>query len=422
MSLLIEFLEFIEIPPGEPVGKLLSRVLLKSRQITNAEAGTFFVLHGRGPHRKLEASSLKNDRVRLKSAGFVIPVTTSSIAGYVATTGEIVIIDDLYAIPAGRSYSFNPAFDQATGYQSRSMLCFPLQNYAGELTGVVQLLNRRLPGSDKPVPFTRDQVDLIGPINHIVGTAIERAQMVDRIHRQNKRLRERARLLTEQRSRIEALQDETEDAFQISIRLLARAAELHDEDTGNHILRTNEYSYYLAKCLDMPDDFCDEIRYSAQLHDVGKMSVDAAVLKKRGGLSSLERDEINRHPYYGYKILSASDRLRMAAEIAYCHHEKWDGTGYPRKLKGDEIPLSARIVQIADIYDALRSERPYKPAFSHERSVAIITKGDDRIDPRAHFDPRLIDLFAANHEGMDRLWCELADPPGAVVAPVVQHA
>jgi HD-GYP domain-containing protein (c-di-GMP phosphodiesterase class II) len=118
---------------------------------------------------------------------------------------------------------------------------------------------------------------------------------------------------------------------------------------------------------------------------------------------------MNRHPDYGYKILIQSDRLKMAADIARCHHEKWDGTGYPRGLKGEAIPLSARIVQLADVYDALRSPRPYKTGFSHEEARRIILEGDGRIDPKGHFDPALLTLFAKHDRDFDQIWRSLAD-------------
>lgn len=131
--------------------------------------------------------------------------------------------------------------------------------------------------------------------------------------------------------------------------------------------------------------------------------------KKKGGLDDAERDEMNRHTLYGYQILTASPRLSLGAEIALGHHEKWDGTGYPNGVEGEAIPMSARIVQVADIYDALRSERPYKPSFSHSKSVKIITEGDDRIDPKGHFDPLLIKLFKDNHKGFDKIWQSMRD-------------
>jgi len=288
------------------------------------------------------------------------------------------------------------------------MLSFPLVNHDRKVIGVVQLINRLSDSGDGPVPFEREQADLIVPFNHIVGGAIERADMVERISAQNIRLRDRNRLLRKQRARIVALQDETEEAFQLSINLLSRAAELHDEDTARHVERVNEYSYFLAGLLGKSKSFCNEIRYSAQLHDVGKMSINVAILRKEGPLDDNERFEMMRHPEYGFQILSASDRLRMAADIALNHHEQWDGSGYPAGRKGEEIPLSSRIVSLADIYDALRSKRTYKKGFTHEKSRRIVLDGDDRFDPGSHLDPRLLDIFAEHHQGMAEIWDSLS--------------
>jgi HD-GYP domain-containing protein (c-di-GMP phosphodiesterase class II) len=408
MDVLREFLEFIEYSKPQPVAQLLRRVLLKSRGLTGAEAGTVFIVRGRGSTRRLEAADTQNDRVELEAANFVVPVNTSSIAGYTAATGETVFVADLYNIPDLLPFKFDPSFDRIHGYSSRSMLSFPLVNHDRKVIGVVQLINRMDGSGDGPVPFEREQADLIVPFNHIVGGAIERADMVERISAQNIRLRDRNRLLREQRARIVALQNETEEAFQLSINLLSRAAELHDEDTAQHVERVNEYSYFLAGKLGRSKAFCDEIRYSAQLHDVGKMSINVAILRKNGPLDEDERFEMMRHPEYGFQILSASDRLQMAAEIALNHHEQWDGGGYPSGRKGEEIPISARIVTLADIYDALRSKRSYKPGFTHEQTRRIILEGDDRFDPKSHLDPRLIDTFTEHHEGMAEIWDALS--------------
>ena len=228
--------------------------------------------------------------------------------------------------------------------------------------------------------------------------------MYERIVGKNAKLRERNRKLDAQRAQITALQHETEDAFKLTINLLARAAEIHDEDTANHIQRTNEYSYVLARRLGMRDDFCQEIRYSAQLHDVGKMSVNTAILKKPGALDPHEREEINQHSDFGHQILSHSDRLAMAAEIAQSHHEQWGGGGYPNGLKGEQIPMAARIVAMADVYDALRAKRAYKPSFPHARAKKIILEGDERLDPKSHFDPELLAVFDQHHGELDEVW------------------
>jgi len=257
--------------------------------------------------------------------------------------------------------------------------------------------------------FGEDQAGLIVPVNHIVGSAIERADMLQSIKAKNVRLRDRNKTLAEQRERITALQEETEEAFQLSINLLARAAEVHDTSTASHVLRVNEYSYFIARRHGMPTQFCDEIRSSAQLHDVGKMSVDGKVLRKKGPLDDDERVEMNQHPFYGYQILESSDRLQMAAAIALNHHERWDGTGYPNGRRGEDVPIEARIVALADIYDALRSARPYKPVFSHAEAVKIILEGDHRLDPDGHLDPELQRLFAKHHDGMAEIWDRLSD-------------
>ncbi len=402
-------MEFIEVSRPQPIEELLRRVLLKSRQLTGAEAGTIFLVRGSGRTRRLEASNTQNDVVPLEPAQIVVPVNQSSIAGFTALTGETVFVDDLYEISGDVPYTFDPSFDLNLGYCSRSMLSFPLLNHDRRVIGVVQLINRRGRNGEEPLSFEAEQADLIVPFNHIVGSAIVRAEMTERIEAQNVRLKKRNAQLKVQREKIAALKDETEEAFQLSIRLLARAAEVHDENTARHVERVNEYAYYIAEILGVSKAFRNEIRYSAQLHDVGKMSVDMAILRKNGPLTDEERDEMKRHPVYGYQILSASDRLRMAGEIALNHHERWDGNGYPNGRKGREIPLAARIVAVADIYDALRSRRPYKPGFDHDTTRRILLEGDDRMKVEGLFDPQVIDVFAEHHRGFDEIWNRLAD-------------
>jgi HD-GYP domain-containing protein (c-di-GMP phosphodiesterase class II) len=141
------------------------------------------------------------------------------------------------------------------------------------------------------------------------------------------------------------------------------------------------------------------------------MSVDKDVLHKKGRLDEQEWREMKAHAEYGYLVLQGFPRLTMAAEIAHCHHEMWAGGGYPRGLKGEEIPLAARIVAIADVYDALRSWRPYKVGFSHERAVDIILNGDDRLKPADHFDPVLLALFARHHASFAEVWDRLGQSP-----------
>ena len=265
----LEFLEFVERQPRQSVHQLMDKVLLKSRLMTGAEAGTIFIARTKGRQKWLEPVSLQNDVVRIGGADFIVPITQNSISGFVAASGTVVRIDDVYKISSKKTYSFNPD-NELAHYRTASVLCFPLKNYQDQVIGVVQLLNRRVPGEDKPVPFEDAQAQLVTPIGSVLATHIERAAMLENIRQKNARLRQRNRELGEQRAQVIATQAETEEAFLLSIQLLARASEIHDEGTGNHIVRVNEYSYFLATQYGMPKAYCDEIRYSAQLHDVGK--------------------------------------------------------------------------------------------------------------------------------------------------------
>jgi len=197
--------------------------------------------------------------------------------------------------------------------------------------------------------------------------------------------------------------NEVKNAFIYTINSLSRAAEASDDDTGYHIKRVNEYSKLIAKRLGLGKNFIEEIYYCAQMHDVGKVYIPKNILCKRGKLTDEEFKMIKRHTTYGAEIIGDSPHLKMATDIALNHHERFDGSGYPNGKSGNKIPLSARIVMLADIYDALRSPRPYKPPFSHEKTYDIIVNGDGRVEP-SHFDPEIHKLFKKIHKELDTIY------------------
>lgn len=179
---------------------------------------------------------------------------------------------------------------------------------------------------------------------------------------------------------------------------MTRAAEHKDEDTGAHVQRISYYSRELARMMGLDEGFVDKIFFASPMHDVGKIGIPDHILLKPGEFDAGEWEIMKSHAAMGAEILgnSRSPYLQMGAEIALNHHERWDGGGYPGGKKGEAIPLAARIMNICDVYDALRSKRPYKPAFDHAKAMDIITNGDARTTP-GHFDPAIHAAFIQNH-------------------------
>ena len=214
-----------------------------------------------------------------------------------------------------------------------------------------------------------------------------------------------------------AQQQEISAAQLSTIVALAKLAESRDDDTGLHIDRVGSFSRRLAQAAqnhsnrnaELNDHYVEMIYHASALHDIGKVGIADAILQKPGKLNSDEFDIMKTHPTIGFLTLESivksypnNQMVGMGSDIAKSHHEKWNGSGYPEGLSGEAIPLSARIVAIADVYDALRSKRPYKTPFSHQQAVDIILEGRG-----VHFDPELIRLFENIHHEFDQIWHSL---------------
>jgi len=208
----------------------------------------------------------------------------------------------------------------------------------------------------------------------------------------------RSRLANEKRRMELYIAERTRELREVTLATVAaleRAAEMSDQETGHHMSRVAEYSALLAQALGESPDFVERLRLYAPLHDIGKVGVPPEILKKEGVLTRVEFEEMQRHTIYGHEILSTARADPMAANIALSHHERFDGSGYPRALRGEAIPLEARIVALADVFDALTTRRHYKEAMHPEDAFSSISE-----ELKSRFDPRILKAMADQQQGM----------------------
>jgi HD-GYP domain-containing protein (c-di-GMP phosphodiesterase class II) len=231
----------------------------------------------------------------------------------------------------------------------------------GALTGVMEVLNRAQPRSDP------HWLDLLNTLAGQAAIAIENANLFDGLQRSNA---------------------EMTMAYEATIEGWSRAMDLRDKETEGHSQRVTEMAVRLAIAMGVPDSAVIHVRRGALLHDIGKLGVPDQILLKPGRLTDVEWVIMRGHPLLAYELLSPIAYLNAALDIPYCHHEKWDGTGYPRGLKGEEIPLAARIFALADVWDALNSDRPYRQAWPQERIVAYFREQSGR-----QFEPHILEAF-----------------------------
>lgn len=339
--------------------RLLRRILFEARAFARAEAGTLYVRDGDA----LAFAVVQNDRLPQQRAPTGrLPITRSSIAGFVATTAQVLNLPDVRALPPDAEFTFNRSFDESTGFETRSMLVVPMLDPKGAVNGVIQLINAVDQVTGAVGPFPDWMEPLCQSLASQAAVALTNAQLTERLER----------------------------AHEEAIFLLSRAAEYRDSDTGEHIRRVACYSEVVANALGLEPERARALRLASPMHDIGKIHIPDAVLKKPGKLDPDERREIERHTSYGDQILAPSTAplLQLARQVAKTHHERWDGKGYPEGLAAEEIPLVGRITAVVDVFDALTSARCYKPAMPVEQACAILQK-----DAGTHFDPAVVDAF-----------------------------
>ena len=365
---------------------LLERLLLLARRESNADAGTLYIREG----DQLAFKHTQNDtfQAKLKPGDkliysfFSIPINDKSISGFVANHETFLNIPDMYAIAKKAPYHFDPSFDIKTGYKTVSSLTFPLISSEGELLGVMQLLNSR-DEKGRFVPFRPEDEPFFEAFSRFGSKAIQRAQMTRNL------------LIT-----------------------ITGFAGLRDpKETGAHVNRVGSYAMEIyekwAERRNLDEEEKDKnkdiLRMAAMLHDVGKVGISDIILKKPGRFDDDERRVMESHTWLGARqFLEHSDLNEIAREVALYHHENWDGSGYPGQigdlfeadkyikeieerppgLIGQDIPLFARIVAIADVFDALCSKRVYKEAWEEDDVCKEIRDESGR-----KFDPELVDIF-----------------------------
>jgi len=284
----------------------------------------------------------------------------SGLVGHAIQTEQAIFIDDAYTNEPYKVVLSEGALkvDRQTGYRTKAIIVVPFRNNDGEIFGAYQAINKMTESG----VFSTQDLEYISLAASYSGKSLEAVQ----------------------------LHHEIEETQKEIIFTMGEIGESRSKETGNHVKRVAEYSYILALGLGMAEEEAELLRIASPMHDIGKVAIPDAVLKKPGKLTDEEFDIMKSHTEIGYSLLMNSRRriLQTAAIVASQHHEKWNGRGYPNGLRGEEIHLYGRITAIADVFDALASDRVYKKAWELERILNLFKE-----ERGEHFDPRVVDVF-----------------------------
>jgi HD-GYP domain-containing protein (c-di-GMP phosphodiesterase class II) len=362
--------------------KLLDLILTEARDLTRADAGSIYLIDGQvlrfvTSQNQTLFELYGEDETRALFEEFDLPLDESSIAGYVAINKKILNLEDVYNLPPNYGFRFNSAWDEANKYRSVSMLVAPMLSPEGQVVGVLQLINA-MSEQGEIIAFDSRFKDVVSAFASQAAVAIVNAQ----------------------------LHQQLEEAHLDTVFRLGVAAEYRDKETANHIKRVSEYSALIGRLIGLHEKDVNILYWSSAMHDVGKLGIPDVILHKPGPLTQAERRIMEYHTLIGANILrkAKSPLLQAAQEVALTHHEKFDGSGYPRSLRGKEIPLFGRITAVVDVFDALSSRRVYKPAFPVEKVIKIMTEERGK-----HFDPVLVDALLSDKESIREIQQRFAD-------------